>query len=671
MKIHLSYDIRLTLVMLSICCLMTACQRSAPNKPLDSVVHTEWPQYGRDHGGQRFSDMTQINRDNVHTLEVAWVHQAGELDAIENGEQPFNPWQATPLLLDNTLISCTPSGRVIALDPVTGEQRWSFDPDVTFSSFGHSFVKCRGVSSFIDTDKKDKELCKRRIVWGTADLRAFALDASTGQRCTDFGANHGTPGEVQFDAGGPLDFQDEVQIHAPPAMVGHVAVFGSTLADMLRVEAPSGMVRAIDARSGELLWTFDPVPRDANDPASNSWADNSNFHVGAGNAWSLLSADPVNKLIFVPTSSPSADLVGNYRVGDNRYTDSLVALAADTGEVVWHFQFVHHDLWDYDLPAQPILTNITHNGETLPAVIQLTKQGMVFVFNRLTGEPLFPIEERAVAQGSEIPGEVLSPTQPFSGIPPLVDHHLTEDDMWGFTFWDRNACVDALNSYRNDGIYTPPSVKGSVRMPASAGGMNWGGGAVDSDHGILVVPTLHMPQIHRLIPRSTHDPANASPFLFPMEGTDYLAEFAFLVSPLGAPCTEPPWGRLSAIDLSTGELLWQQPLGSIERLAKQTVGIPVPLEWGTPMAGGPITTAGGLTFIAATADDKFRAFDTLSGEKLWEVRLPAGGQATPMTYAINNSQYVVIVAGGHPYYGTTKGDHIIAYRISGKHTNSQ
>lgn len=653
------------LVSTSLLSLLCACSPSTPLNNRLAVEHTEWPQYGRDHGGERFSSLSQINRENVHELKVAWVYQAGELEAINKGDQPFNPWQATPLLLEDTLISCTPTGRVIALDPTTGEERWTFDPKVSFSSFGHSFVKCRGVSSYIDAARKEDEPCRHRIIWGTADLRAFAVDATTGQRCADFGADDGAAGEIQFDAGGPLDFQDEVQIHAPPAMAGHVAVFGSTLADMLRIEAPSGMIRAIDARSGEMLWTFDPVPRDNADPATEGWGEGSNLRVGAGNAWSLLSADPENNLVFVPTTSPSADLVGDYRIGDNRYTNSLVALHAETGEIQWHFQFVHHDLWDYDLPAQPILTDLEKNGEKIPAVVQLTKQGMVFVFNRLTGEPLFPIEERPVPQGSEIPGEVLSPTQPFSSIAPLVDHHLTEDDMWGFTFWDRNACIDALNTYRNEGIYTPPSVQGSIRMPASAGGMNWGGGAVDPDSATLVVPTLHMPQIHRLIPRSEHDPEGGSPFLFPMEGTDYLAEFSFLLSPLGAPCTAPPWGRLSAIDLRSGELLWQVPLGSVEKLAKQTVGIPIPLELGTPMAGGPIVTAGGLVFIGASADDKFRAFDTQSGEKLWEVRLPAGGQATPMTYAIDNVQYLVIVAGGHPYYGTTQGDHIIAYKLNG------
>ncbi|MEM6583489.1 MAG: PQQ-binding-like beta-propeller repeat protein, partial [Pseudomonadota bacterium] len=341
--------------------LTTACQYfESDNKRLPYNSDTAslpppdstWPQYGNTPGGDRYSSLDQINRGNVADLEVAWVYQAGELEAILNEEQPFNPWQSTPLLIVDNLIACTPTGRILALDAVTGEEQWTFDPDVSFTSFGHSFVKCRGVSSYVNPDKAAAELCQTSIVWGTADLRAFSLDARTGKPCPEFGAAAGTPGQVQFDAGSKLDFADEVQIHSPPAMSGHVAVFGSTLADMLRTEAPSGMVRAIDARSGELLWTFDPVPRDDNDPAASSWGEGSNQWVGAGNAWSFLSADPANNLIFVPTTSPSADLVGHYRPGDNRYTNSLVALDAETGQVRWYYQFVHHDLWDYDLPAQ-------------------------------------------------------------------------------------------------------------------------------------------------------------------------------------------------------------------------------------------------------------------------------------------------------------------------------
>lgn len=649
---------------------MTACIFSSPRMlPYDSPsanvppVNTRWPQYGNTPGGLRYAPLDQINRSNVEDLEVAWVYQAGELDKINSGKQPFNPWQATPILVADTLIACTPSARVIALDPASGKERWSFDPQLSLSPLGHAFVKCRGVSSYTDPQIPETELCHTRVIWGTGDLRVFALDARIGQRCPDFGVAEGTPGEIQLDEGGPLDFPNEIQIHSPPAMVGHIAVFGSTLDDMRRVDAPSGMIRAVDARSGERLWTWDPVPRDDSDPAAATWGRGSNKIVGAGNAWSLLSADPEHNLVFVPTTSPSVDFEGSYRPGENRYTDSLVALNASNGEVVWHFQFVHHDLWDYDVASQPMLFDLTRDGEIVPAVVQLTKQGMIFVFNRLTGEPLFPIEERPVPQETDIEGEWLSPTQPFSSLPSLVKMGIEPEDAWGFTFWDRGKCRELIERYRNDGMYTPPSKQGTIFMPASVGGANWGSGAMVPGTATLIVPSVYMASVVRLIPRDEIDPDDKGSVMsglrFPMRGSQYVGELSFLTSPWGAPCVEPPWGRLTAVDLIKGEIQWQVPLGSVENLAP----IPIPLALGTPMAGGPIATKGGLIFIAATADDKFRAYDIATGKKLWQVKLPAGGQATPMTYAVGGKQYVVLMAGGHPYYQTTKGDHIIAYRL--------
>jgi quinoprotein glucose dehydrogenase len=633
----------------------------SPATAAPPIGDTGWLQYGGGAGGTHYSSLDQINRSNVGRLKLAWSFQAGELANIKSGKVPFNPWESTPILAGGNLIACTPGGRTFALDPITGVQKWTVDPHVKLSEIGHAFVKCRGVSSFEDMAKPGGASCRTRVIWGTGDLRVLAVDARTGERCADFGVN----GEIQFDAVTPLEFPNEVQIHSPPAIVGDVAVFGSTMADNFRVNAPSGMIRAIDSRTGRLLWTFDPVPRDDSDPAAASWGKGSTKYVGAGNAWSMLSADPEHGLVFVPTTSPSVDFFGGYRPGENRYTDSLVALNAHSGKIVWHFQFVHHDLWDYDVPAQPIVVDLMHEGVRTPAVIQLTKQGMVFVFNRLTGEPLFPVEERPVPQHSDVPGEWLSPTQPFSSLPPIVQQGLKPEEAWGFTFWDRNQCKRKIAALRNDGIYTPPGMaKGTIYMPASAGGANWGGGAVDPVSGILIVSTLHIPAIMQLVPREQVDPNDYGTVLthlnFFQKGTPYVAQLSFLLSPLGVPCSAPPWGRLTALDLVTGKIKWQQPLGSIE---KQIPLLHFPWELGTPQAGGAIMTKGGIAFIAASTDDNFHAFDVATGQKLWQTRLPAGGQSTPMTYMVAGKQYVVIVAGGHPYYQTTQGDYVLAYTL--------
>jgi quinoprotein glucose dehydrogenase len=630
--------------------------RSADRLPADS----SWPQYGNSPGGLRFSPLDQINRSNVDRLRVAWMYETGELAAVKSGKEPFNPWEATPILIGGTLIGCSPAGRVFALDPATGKPRWTFDPKVTLSEPGHAFVKCRGLSSFEDARTSSEQLCHIRVIYGTEDLRAIALDAATGRPCPDFGEG----GQVQFD-GGAQKFPNEVQIHSPPAMVGDVAVFGSTIADMLRVDAPSGKIRAIDARSGQLLWTFDPVPRDDSDPAASTWGRGSAKFVGAGNAWSLLSADAENDLVFIPTTSPSVDIYGGYRPGANRYTDSLVAIRAHTGQLVWHFQFVHHDLWDYDVSSQPLVIDLLHEGKKVPAVVQLTKQGMIFAFNRLTGEPLFPVKERKVPQSGAVTGEWLSPTQPFSTLPALVQQGVKPDDAWGFTPIDRHDCRMKIQRLHSEGLYTPPSLEGTIAMPSSAGGMNWGSGAIDPDSGTLIVDTLHMPAILRLVPRAQWDGSHGTVLtglFFPQEGTPYVFNLSFLTSSWGAPCTAPPWGRLTAVDLVSGKIKWQVALGSIERLMPW---LHLPLVLGAPQAGGPIVTKGGLAFIAASADDKFRAFDIETGNKLWEVKLPAGGQSTPMTYAVGGRQYVVLVAGGHPYYNTGQGDYILAYALDG------
>jgi len=638
-----------------------------------------WTYYSGTQAGTRYSSLDQINRNNVEELKPVWTYRTG--DAARYGEAFISKQSSenTPVLIEGSLILCSPLGRIIALDPETGKQRWEFDPFKYFGKLSFEktqFPKCRGVSLWIDRSAPQGSACQQRVLYGTWSFRAYAVDVLTGRPCKDFGNG----GEVIFEPGRALDPDEYIEITSPPAIVGDVAIFGSSISDSIRADSLSGKVRALDARTGTIRWEFDPVPRDPADPVADNWGGDSAQTTGNGNVWTMMAVDEKRDLVFLPTTSPSNDFYGGTRPGDNRYADSLVALRGSTGEVVWHYQIVHHDIWDYDLPAQPILIDLPRNGVNIPAVVQLTKQGFVFVFNRETGEPLFPIEERPVPQDG-VKGEQLSPTQPFpTKPPPLFKQGMTPDDAWGFTPFDRLSCKHKIENLRYGSIYTPPSLNGTVVMPSSLGGANWGGGSWDPKRQLLFVNTQHIAGVLTMVPRAsakstvpgTGEKSNLETGAgFPQRGAPYRTEFGILfsslfsawLSPLGVPCTEPPWGRLSAVDLANGTIRWQVALGSIEKYTKKAVGISIPWELGTPNLGGSIVTAGGLVFIGATLDSKFRAFDVDTGDKLWEVKLPAGGQATPMTYSVNGHQYVVINAAGHPILGGEPGDYYLAFAL--------
>ena len=472
--------------------------------------------------------------------------------------------------------------------------------------------------------------------------------------------------QVAYDK--ELAVPGKVVFRGPPAVVNGVAVVGSQVRGGLRADGPSGMVRAFDARTGALRWTFDPVPRDPEDPMYASWGGAANS-IGATNVWAPMAVDEERDLVFLPTTTPSNDYYGGQRPGKNRYSNSVVALRGATGEVVWHFQLLHHDVWDFDIPAQPILIDLERGGVKVPALVQITKLGFVFVFNREIGEPLFPIEERPVPQGG-VEGEQLSPTQPFPlAPPPFVKQGVTAEDAWGFTFVDRLYCKKKFAAHRLGDMYTPPSLEGTVLMPGLSGGGNWGGGAYDPGSGLLVVNSIRIPSMIRLVPASeTEDRVKMLNSITahvstadPQSGAPYIAEPDFVFSPFGAPCTAPPWGGLTAIDLNAGTIKWDVALGSIHRM----LPLPLPFTWnlGTPVAGGPIVTAGGLVFVASTIDRMFRAFDIETGEELWQTDLPVNGNATPMTYEAGGRQLVVIAAGGHSYLGGELGDYVIAYAL--------
>jgi quinoprotein glucose dehydrogenase len=618
-----------------------------------------WPVYASDAGGRRYSPLAEITPANVAQLELAWELHTGDHHDPALGQRN-HAFQATPILHGDALYVCTPRSIVLALDAETGALRWRFDPEVDVS-LGHYNLNCRGVAAFRDPRAPAGTACATRIYVATADTRLIALDADTGARCAGFGDG----GEVAFFRGIPLRQRSEYGISSPPVLVRDVIVLGSSVAENRRADMPTGRVQAFDARSGALRWSWDPIPTRPDDPAWRTWEDGSAARTGAANVWSLASADPERDLVFLPTSSPSPDWYGGERKGDNRHADSVVALRGATGELVWSFQTVHHNVWDYDVASQPVLIELPRpGGGSDPALLQATKMGHLFILHRETGAPLVPVEERPVP-GTDVPGERTAPTQPFpTWPPPLVPQGLRPDDAWGLTFWDRRACRERIASLRSEGLYTPPSLEGTVLFPGTAGGSNWGSVAWDPERHVLLANTSRIANTLRLSRRDAPDAPRDDLYEIgrsEMQGTPYVGHFGVLLSPWGIPCNAPPWGTLAALDLARRELRWETTLGTTADLAPAGIA----LRWGTPSMGGPIVTKGGVTFIGAAMDSRLRAFDTDTGEELWHAELPAGGQATPMTYRVRDGgrQFVVIAAGGHSQMRTRKGDSLVAYAL--------
>lgn len=623
----------------------------------------EWSAYGHDAFGSRFSPLTEINRDNVARLTIAWTYRTGEADAVTKQATKF---EATPLMVDGVLYLSTPFGRAIALDPETGRERWSYDGRADRGGDWGDFAS-RGVSTWLDVKAPLGAPCRRRIYLGTIDARIIALDARTGLSCRGFGDS----GTVHLRSGlhNTPAFTEEYELTSPPAVINGMIVTGSAVADNYRTGAASGEVRAFDARTGKLRWSWDPVPRDSADPAWHSWRGALAHSTGAANAWSVIAADSARDLVFVPTGSASPDYYGGERLGDNRYANSVVALRASTGKVVWHFQAVHHDLWDYDVASPPALVNIVKDGRTIDVVLQATKSGQLFVLDRDSGKPVFPVEERPVPP-STVYGESASRTQPFNMvIAPLSPEGLTTDQVWGPTPADRDACLEQIRGMRNDGIFTPPSLQGTVQRPSNVGGAHWGGLAYDPVRHIVVVPVNTVAAIVQLIPVDQLDHAeqmrNESRLgdqYTRMHGTPYVMRRRILTGPSKLPCTPPPFGELVAINLETGARAWEVPLGDPANLKPELAALSkTPL--GLPNLGGPIVTAGGLIFIAATFDHLLRAFDIETGRELWKGPLPGGGRATPMTYKVGpgGRQFVVVSVGGGDDWG--KGDYVVAFAL--------
>jgi quinoprotein glucose dehydrogenase len=625
------------------------------------TTDNEWGYYGHDPGGTRYSPLAQINRQNVTQLKVAWVFHTGDISDGTGGKKRSG-LETTPLLIEGTLYLTSGFNRVFAVDAATGKQRWVYDPMIDIAQeYGDGLIN-RGVAAWLDASRAKGKPCRRRIFEATLDARLIALDAATGDPCMDFGNR------------GQISLRDvaryipgEYHMTSPPAVIDDVVVVGSAIDDNARVDMPSGVVRAFDARTGALRWKWEPLPPNdppsANSSAGTPSGDGKIWRTGAGNAWTAMVVDPERHLVFVPTGSASPDYFGGFRPGDNKWANSIVALRAKTGELVWGFQLVHHDLWDFDTAAPPLLATIEHDGKSVPVVIQGNKTGFIYVLNRDTGVPVFPVEERPVPQ-SDVPGEVTSPTQPFPSAPPaLAPQKLSAEDAWGITPEDRESCRAQLKAMRNDGIFTPPSLQGTLSTPGNVGGMNWSGSAYDAQRGLLVVNTNNVPAKMRLIP--------ADKFWDEVDKHEEDGEYTRQAgAPFGIfrnfvfakahrlPCARPPWGMLSAVDMNSGTIRWQVPLGSF---APENPAVPQ----GALSLGGPIVTAGGLVFIAGVLiDPEIRAFDIETGKEIWKAQLPTSGGATPMTYEANGRQFLVIAAGGHAKVTEEKQtDGIVAFTL--------
>lgn len=618
---------------------------------------SDWRHVGGDEGATRYSAAAEITPENVRDIIPVWTYRTGHAGAPAEAFRR-SKFQVTPILVEKKLVLCTPFNDIIALDPATGAELWRHQSNVSTDLRPGNAFTCRGVAYWRDPAAEEGATCASRIYTGTNDHRIIAVDLEDGEPCEDFGER----GEVAIDPEAALVWPGEFQITSAPVIAGGAVIVGSSIADNVSVKAARGAVRAFDVKTGAPLWSFDPIPRDAQAAAAQGWHGENPPTEGHANVWAPMSVDPARGLVFLPTSSPSPDFFGGLRPGDNRHANSVVALEAATGNLRWAFQTAHHDVWDYDLPAAPLLATIDKDGTARDVVIQVTKMGLVFTLDRDTGEPVFPVEERPAPQGG-VEGEVLSPTQPFPVLPrPLSRSAITPEDAYGLTPFDKAACRKAIANARAEGLYTPPSLEGAIVFPFTGGGANWGGGAFDPSTNRLYVNTMNALHLVTLIPRAEtdedwHDVAYGEQA--PMRGAPYAMRRQVMMSPLGLPCNPPPWGLVHAIDMASGDVVWESVLGTTEELAPFGLA----LKTGTPVLGGPLVTAGGLVFTAGAMDNYLRAFDAGSGEELWRGRLSAGAQASPMSYEYGGRQYVVIAAGGHSELGTRGGDYLTAFAL--------
>lgn len=621
---------------------------------------TDWPAYGGGNG-QRFTPLDQIDATNVVDLEIAWIHRHG--DVSDGSEIPSTTaFQVTPIVADGRLFYCTPFNRVFALDPMTGGELWRFDPEIDLSGNYANQLVCRGVAYWTDPDAEGA-FCDARVFTATNDGYLIALDAATGKVCPDFGET----GRVNLNRGvGEQEWLGEYQVTSAPTVISGGVVVGAAISDNARIDAPSGVVRSFDVRTGAQRWAWDLAPPDFD--YETGFVSDEGYALGTPNVWGTMVADPARDLLIVPTGNPAPDYYRSGTPDMDHYGTAIVAVRGSTGEVVWKFDAVINDFWDYDVGGQPSLADLQIGGEAVPAVVAGTKMGFIFVLHRETGEPLIDVEYRKVPREGPLRDQ-LSPVQPFPPDAFRVAKEISVDDAWGLTFWDEGGCRETLETARLGPIYTPITEQWTIVAPSHLGGINWGGVAVDPERGLIAARNSNAPARVRLIPREEFSGGKGYEFVDEVaeqRGTPYAMAREFLLSPLGLPCTAPPWGEIGVIDIAAGTRLWQQPHGTV-RDVLSPIPLP-PMEFGVPGLGGPMLTRSGLLFLAAAFENVIRAYDVTNGEELWQGRLPAGPQATPMSYAVHRDdgsmrQFVVIAAGGHARGGTTLGDHLVAFSL--------
>ncbi|MBZ9797270.1 membrane-bound PQQ-dependent dehydrogenase, glucose/quinate/shikimate family [Mesorhizobium sp. ES1-4] len=642
---------------------------TTPPAQADTTIHqagSNWPVYGGSELATRYSPLKQITADNVAKLTKVWDFHTGDMPS-KAAAGKYSP-ENTPLEVDGHLFACSAKGIVISANAATGKEEWRYDPKVSDDAIPYG-ATCRGVAYYATPGANAEQPCATRILWGTLDARLIAIDARTGKACSDFGQQ----GVVDLTQGLGKTVPGWYSVTAPPTIVRGIAILGAQVQDGQAEDAPSGVVRGYDVISGKLVWAWDMGHPDR----TGAPPQGDTYTRGTPNMWTVAAADPQLGYVYLPLGNASVDYYGVDRKGfENQYNSSIVAIDVTTGKPVWHFQTVHHDLWDYDLGSQPTLVDFPTADGKVPAIIVPSKQGQIYVLDRKTGKPLFPVEERPVPSGGVEP-EKLSKTQPYSGYAHLDQPVLTEKNMWGMSPLDQLYCRIQFRQAFYQGEYTPPTVeKPFIEYPGYNGGSDWGSVAVDTDNGILIANYNDMPNYNQLLPRKEADKIGfksieqgggsqkAKDMGSPQMGSPYaIAVNAGWRLSTGLLCSEPPYGHIRAIELKTGKTLWDEPLG--EAVENGPWGIPsmLPVDIGTPNNGGPLVTAGGLIFIAAATDDKLRAIDIKTGKVVWQVDLPAGGQATPMTYEVNGRQYVVIAPGGHHFMETKIGDEVIAYAL--------